>query len=401
MPRYHYTAQIGVGERVSAVAEAPNLPALAASLAAEGARIDSGREVPEKAPRIRGIPYFEIIGLYRQMASSMEAGLPLAETIEMLSNESRNVRLKSLLYFLKAKVSQGTPLSEALGAFPDIFPRVHVAAVRSGEEGDNLEKALGDLADQAEALSNMNRRFASALVYPTVIAFFALGLFSFSLMVVVPRFATLFSDLGIRDLPPITRFVIFLTSTVLPTAVPIGLGLVVFMALILTQREAASGRLWLDRWKLRIPILGQIVEKAALARFSGTLGLLLDSGVELPRAIRLASEGAGNRVIEHLLKNVCADVELGNTLSESIDRTGAMPPALAWRIGVGEESGALSDALLRMSRLQASQVESLVTSAAGILEPALIIFIGSGVAMLVVGLILPLVAIIQNLSGGG
>ncbi len=159
--------------------------------------------------------------------------------------------------------------------------------------------------------------------------------------------------------------------------------------------------MWIDTWKLRLPALGQIVEKAAMARFSGSLGMLLESGVDLPQAMRLASDSAGNRLVGQAFKAVAADVEMGHSLGESIERCEAMPSSLAWRIGVAEETGTLPDALLRVSRMYMVQVDSLVTSVAGLLEPLLIIFIGSGVATLVLGMFLPLVAIIQNLSGGG
>ena len=400
MPRYSYTARNAGGQTFTDTAEVPSLVALGARLADEGNTIETARVLGSDVPRIKGVPFFEITALYRQMASSIEAGLPLAEALQMLSSESRNPRVKSLIHFLRTQVSEGTPLSEAMQQFPSVFPRVHVAAVRAGEESGRLEKALDDLAQQAEAFSNMSRRFASALVYPTVIAVAALALFNFAFFSTVPRFQTLFGDLGITEFPTLTRFVFFVARMVVPITTLLVVGILITVTLIVAQRRASAGRMWLDAWKLRIPLVGQIVEKASLARFSGTLGLLLDSGVELPRAIRLASEGAGNCTVEQLLKNVSTEVESGLSLSESIDRAGAMPATLAWRVGVGEETGTLPDSLLRMSRLYAGQVDSLVTSLAGILEPALIIVIGSGVASLVLGMFLPLAQIISSLTGG-
>lgn len=401
MPRYQYTAQASGGEQISSIAEVASLPALAADLEAQGCRILYAREVRERVPRIRGVPYFDIIAFYRQLAASLEAGLPMAETLCMLSSESRNVRLKSLIYFLRSQVMTGKSLSEAMSMFEDVFPEVHLAVVRAGEESGRLEEALDSLADQAETLSSMNRRFASALVYPSVIAFAALSLFSFSFMVILPRFQGLFSDLGITDYPALTRFVFFLGSTLMPVAALVLAGLTVLITLVFLQRKTSSGKMWIDSWKLRVPALGQIVEKAALARFSGILGLLLDSGVDLPRAVKMASEGAGNRTVEGFLKNVAIEVETGRGLGESLEKSAAIPSTLAWRIGVGEETGNLPEALMRTSKLYASQVDSLVTSLAGLLEPTLIILLGSGVAMLVLGMFLPLVSVIQSLTGGG
>jgi type II secretory pathway component PulF len=232
-----------------------------------------------------------------------------------------------------------------------------------------------------------------------VIAVAALALLSFGMFAFVPRFRTLFGDLGIIDFPTLTRFAFFVSGTVLPIFMLLLLGIVITAAIVLAQRRAATGRLWLDKWKLRLPGVGQIVEKAALARFSGTLGLLLDSGVELPRAIRLASDGAGNRVVEHVLRNIASQVELGRSLSESMEKTGAMPPSLAWRVGAGEETGTLPESLIRLSRLYASQVDGLVTSLAGLVEPVLIVVIGAGIASLVLGMFLPLVGVIQALAG--
>ena len=401
MPKYSCKTVNGSGETSTMVCETQSLPELAAQFEAKGMRINSMKELVDRAPRIKGIPFFEIIALYRQIASSIAAGLPLVETLDLLSNESSNIRLKALLRFLRVRTSEGEPFSDAMALIPGVFPGVHVAAVRAGEESGQLEKALDELASQAEAISNMNRRFASALVYPTVIAIAALALFGFGFLAIVPKFRSLFSDLGVYHYPSLTHFVFFVAGKALPLTMLLSFAVLILGGFIIMQRRAASGRLRLDSWKLRIPVIGQIMEKSALARFTGTLGLLLESGVDLPKAIRLAAEGAGNRVVEQLLKNVSAEVELGNSLSDAITGTGTMPPTLAWRIGVGEETGNLGDSLCRLSRLYADQVESLVSSLSSLIEPVLIIILGSGVAMLVLGMFLPIVAIIQNLTGCG
>lgn len=400
MPRYSYTARTAGGETVSATVEAVCLSDLAARLAAEGASVRTARELGKQSPRIRGVPYSEIISCYRQMAASMEAGLPLAETLGMLSSESRNSQLRSLLYFLHSRVSAGEPLSEAMAQFPEAFPEVHIAVVRAGEESGLLERSLSDLADQAEATHNMSRRFASSLVYPTVIALAALVLFNFVLVYIVPKFSMLYDDLGMREFPTITRLVFFIATCILPVTGLILVGLVIAISVVATQRKAASGKLWVDAWKLRLPLVGQIVEKAALARFAGMLGLLLESGIDVPRAVRLASQGTGNRTVEQLLRNAAAEVEMGHTLSESLERSSTMPPGIIWRISAGEETGSLPDALRRTSRLYAGHVDSLVTALAGLLEPAFIIAVGIGIAMLVLGMFLPLIALIQNLTYG-
>lgn len=400
MAKYAYTAQTAGGEAIQSMADAASLPDLAARLAASGQAIISARELGAQLPDIRGVPYYEVTAFYRQTGSSLDAGLPLAETLEMLAGESRNHKLTWLLHHLKTLVSEGIPLSQAMSKFPGVFPEVHVAIVRSGEESGRLETALMELADQAEALSNMNRRIASALVYPAVIGLFAVMLFSGAFMSFVPKFRALFSDLGIVEYPGLTQVVFFVCDKA-PLALLFGLiGLGVLIGLMSVQRRAASGRMWLDTWKLRVPALGQIIEKAALARFSGALGLLLDSGVDLPQATRLAADGAGNRLVGQAFKAVAGDVELGHSLSESVDRCSAMPPSMAWRVGVAESTGALPEALTRMSRMYMAQVDSLVTATAGFIEPLLIIIIGSGIGMLILSMFLPLVGIVQSLSGG-
>lgn len=399
MPRYSYTALTTNGEQVASTVDAASLPALASQLAEQGAKIRTVSLVEKHVPSIRGIPYFEVISIYRQIADAIDAGMPVKETLSMLSTEARNQKLKALLHFLERQVAEGTPLSDAMGLFPRVFPPVHVAVVRAGEESEKLNVALEELADQAEAFSNMSRRFGSALVYPAVIGSFALLLLNGAFLGLIPKCASLFSDLGIKDLPPITR-VVFFAGTWLGPATLLGVAAAVMAVLVIaTQRKAASGRLWLDAWKLRLPLIGQIVEKAALARFSGTLGLLLNAGIELPRALELAAESTGNGTVARILQNVAIDVQTGRSLSESIDRHGAMPASLAWSIGVGEETGALAESLNKISRLCARQVDNLVTSLAGFLEPLLIIVIGSGVLMLVLAVFMPLVAVIQNLCG--
>lgn len=401
MPRYSYTALTANGEQTASVADAVSLPALAAELASQGRKIRSASLVEKPVPIIRGIPYFEVIAIYRQIASAIDAGMPVKETLGMLSTEARNPKLQALLHFLEREVSEGTPLSDAMALFPRIFPAVHVAVVRAGEESERLSVAMDELADQAEAFSNMSRRFGSALVYPAVIGSFALLLLNGAFLGIVPKVAELFKDLGIQELPTLTQFVFFLGRWVAPATGMAIVAAALAIFVITSQRKAASGKLWIDSWKLRLPLVGQIVEKAAMARFSGTLGLLLDAGIELPRALDMAAEGAGNGTVARILQNVAVDVQTGRSLSESIDRHQAMPPSMAWTIGVGEETGALAQTLNKISRLYARQVDSLVTSLAGFIEPVLVICIGSGVLMLVLAVFMPLVSVIQCLSGGG
>ena len=400
MPRYSYTARTASGESITAVADATSLPALAAELMAGGASIQMACPVEQEAPVIRGIPYYEVLGIYRQIASAIQAGLPLKESLGMLATESRNPRIKSLMHFLECKVDEGTPLSEAMKLFPRVFPAVHIAVVRAGEESERLGVVLEELADRAESLSNMSRQFASALVYPTVISVAALALMNFAFVFILPKFAGLFQDLGIKDLPAPTRMVFFFGKWVAPATLLMIAAAVMLISVVYTQRKATSGRLWLDAWKLRIPLVGQIVEKASLARFAGTLGVLLNAGIELPRALDMAAEGTDNGTVEQILKNVSIDVERGNSLSEALDLHQAMPPTMAWRIGVGEESGTLAESLTKIADLYARQVDNLVITLAGFVEPMLIVTVGSGVMMLVLGMFLPLVAVIQNLSGG-
>ena len=310
MPRYSYTARGRSGEVASATAEVESLPALAAGLVEQGSEILTAREVREDLPHIR-VPIFEITALYRHVATSLEAGLPTVEALDMLSAESRSSRLKSLVHFLSSRLKAGEPLSGAMALFPDTFPRSHVAVARAGEESGRLEKALADLADQADGVAEMNRRFSSALVYPAVVAVVALLVFNFGFFAIVPKFRVLFGDLGIVEFSTITQLVFFLAGSLLPVIALLAVGGAILITLISIQRKAARGGLWLDNWKLRFPVLGQIVEKAALSRFTGMLGLLLDAGVDLPRAVDLAAGGAGNAVAEQALRNVAVEVERG------------------------------------------------------------------------------------------
>jgi len=401
MPRYTYTARDAGGHHVTATADAANLPALAAQLHSQGAIIESAQPVRKRVTPIRGIAYFDVLAVYRQIASAVGAGMPIKETLGMLAREARNPRLRALLHALETEVAEGAQLSDAMALYPAVFPRVHIAVVKAGEESERLGTVLDELADQAETFANMNRRFASALVYPVVVGGFALLLLNFALAFVVPRFKDLFLDMGMRHLSLSTQFVFFIARYVAPATVLLLLAAGLLIALIAVQRRAASGRLLLDSWKLRIPLVGQIVEKAALARFAGTLGLLLDAGIELPRALDMAATSAGNGAIEAILRNVAIEVERGSTLGDSIDANQAMPPTVAWQISVGEESGALPESLLRISRLYASTVDSLVTALAGFVEPILIIIVGSAVFMLVIGMLLPVATVIRSLAGGG
>lgn len=361
----------------------------------------------ERKARSRNIALFQrktvkpkvLMIFTRQLATLIDAGLPLLRGLNVLAKQERDSVLKNTINRLADSVQGGSTFSEGLAQHPRLFNDLYVNMVRAGELGGVLEVVLTRLAEFQEKAQKIKNKVVAAMVYPIIVLVLAVGIMTFLMVFIVPRFEAIFHDmLGDRPLPAITVFVIGASNFVQNKwAVLLG---VVLGALVLYQVAARTraGRLLLDRLKLRAPLLGDLIRKTSISRFSRTLGTLVTSGVPILQALTITRETAGNTVIARAISQVHDSVKEGETISLPLEASAAFPPMVISMIDVGEETGELPEMLLKIAEVYDDEVDNSVAALTSLLEPIMIVFLAVVVGTIVIALFMPLISIISGLQ---
>ena len=336
----------------------------------------------------------------RQLATLIDAGLPLLRGLDVLRKGEKNATLKRTLQQLADSVEAGSTFSEALAQHPKIFNRLYVNMVRAGEAGGVLDVTLGRLADFQEKAQRIKGKVISAMVYPTVVIVVALAIVSFLMIVIVPKFQEIFTDLleG-ASLPPLTQFVMEVSNIVQHQALLV-VGVVV--ALWITVKsigKTVKGRFYIDKLKLHAPMFGQLIRKVGIARFSRTLGTLIASGVPILQALNIVRETSGNAVIAKAVSQVHDSVKEGERIVQPLEASGVFPPMVISMVDVGEETGALPDMLMKVADVYDDEVDNAVGAITSLLEPIMIVFLAVIVGTIVIAMFMPLIAVIGKLGG--
>ena len=335
----------------------------------------------------------------RQLATLIDAGLPLLRGLNVLAKQERDSVLKGTIRKLGDSVQGGSTFSEGLAQHPRIFNDLYVNMVKAGEVGGVLEVVLTRLAEFQEKAQKIKNKVVAAMVYPLIVLVLAVGIMAFLLVFIVPRFETIFHDmLGDRPLPAITIFVISISQLV-QNHWAILLGVVI--GIIVAYKIAAgsrAGRAVLDRVKLRAPLFGDLIRKTAISRFSRTLGTLVTSGVPILQALNITRETAGNSVIARAISQVHDSVREGESIVLPLEASGAFPPMVISMIDVGEETGQLPEMLLKIAEVYDDEVDNSVAALTSLLEPIMIVFLALVVGTIVIALFMPLISIISGLQ---
>ena len=335
----------------------------------------------------------------RQLATLIDAGLPLLRGLNVLAKQERDSVLKGTINKLADSVQGGSTFSEGLAQHPRIFNDLYVNMVKAGELGGVLEVVLTRLAEFQEKAQKIKNKVVAAMVYPVIVLVLALGIMTFLLVFIVPRFEAIFHDmLGDKPLPGITLFVIGI-SQFMQNHWAILLGAVV--AIIVGYKISArtrGGRAVLDRIKLRAPLFGDLIRKTAISRFSRTLGTLVTSGVPILQALTITRETAGNSVIARAISQVHDSVKEGESIVLPLETSGAFPPMVISMIDVGEETGQLPEMLLKIAEVYDDEVDNSVAAITSLLEPIMIVFLAVVVGTIVIALFMPLISIISGLQ---
>ena len=338
----------------------------------------------------------------RQLATLVNAGLPLMRGIEVLKRQMKDAQMAEALTGISENIAAGGTFSEALTAYPKIFDNLYVNMVKAGEAGGVLEVVLARLAALAEKSEKIKNKVKGAMIYPIVVLLAAVGITGFLMVKVVPQFKQVFEDmLGGAALPGITQFVMNVSEWVQANwlvLVVIGFALTVIKKIV---AKTEKGAYLFDVMSLKMPITGTLVQRTAVSRVTRTLGTLLSSGVPILQSLTIVRDTTGNRVVSKALQNVHDAVKDGEGMTEPLSQCKVFPPMVTSMVEVGEETGALADMLTRVANTYDDEVDNAVAGMTAAIEPALIIFLAVVVGTIVVAMFLPMIKIISSVSGGG
>jgi len=350
----------------------------------------------------RGVSSKKLTQFTRQLATLQDAGLPILRSLKILEQQQKPGLLRLVLGEVASDVEGGSTLSEAMGKHPKAFDRLYVKMVAAGEAGGVLETILERLAEFMEKAQKLRRKVVGAMIYPIAVITFAGGIVGFIMVVVVPKFEAIFRDFG-TTLPAPTQILIQVSNW-MATGMPPG-WLVILMSplaiwLILKLiKQSETGKYLLDVVKLKIPIMGKIISKTAIARFTRTLGTLINAGVPILEAINITKDTTGNEVFIRALAGVHDSIREGESFAEPLRASRCVDALVVNMVDVGEETGDLDKMLLKVADNYDEEVETMVSSLVSLLEPVLVIFLGLIVGSIVVALFLPLVKLISSVTG--
>ena len=335
----------------------------------------------------------------RQLATLIDAGLPLLRGLNVLEKQERDSVLKKAINKLAGSVQGGSTFSEGLAQHPRLFNNLYVNMVRAGELGGVLEVVLTRLAEFQEKAQRIKNKVAAAMVYPIIVLTLAIAILIFLMVFIVPRFEAIFHDmLGDRPLPAITLAVIAVSSFVQDQwTLLLGLFVAIFIIYRLVARTRL-GRVVVDRIKLSAPLFGDLIRKSSISRFSRTLGTLVTSGVPILQALTITRETAGNMVIARAISQVHDSVKEGESIMLPLEASGVFPPMVVSMIDVGEETGQLPEMLLKIAEVYDDEVDNSVAALTSLLEPIMIVLLALIVGTIVIALFMPLISIMSGLQ---
>ena len=341
-----------------------------------------------------GVKLKDISIFSRQFATMINSGLSLLRSLNILAEQTENKRFAEVIDLVRQDVEKGASLSQALAKHPKVFSKLYVSMVRAGEIGGVLDSVLLRLASTIEKQVELRGKIKSAMTYPVAVLALVLLIVVAMLLFIVPTFGELYDDLG-GTLPLPTRLLLSVSS-ILTRFFPVVVLLAVVLVWLFRRWIAtAGGRAKFDAFKLRIPIMGKLVQKTALARFASTLSALLRSGVPILESLEIVSETVSNHVVSVAVKDTQVAVKGGESIAKPLSQHKVFPPMVTQMMAVGEETGALDEMLEKIGEFYEQEVEATVDALTSLLEPLLICVLGGAVGAMVVALYMPMFQIIN------
>jgi len=403
MPDYEYRATGRNGETIVGRRAAPTREALEAFLRREQLSptriVEKGKEIAIPKPKMAGkVKAKELAIFTRQFSVMIDAGLPLVQCLEILGSQQENKGFAKALGEVRGSVESGSTLANGMRLYPKIWDTLYCNMVEAGETGGILDTILQRLSGYIEKAVKLKRAVQSALIYPVAVVAIAGGVIFLLLWKVVPIFATLFAGLGV-DLPLPTRIVMGLSRAIGTFALPMIVLGAAGMWGLKRYYATPSGRMLIDKLVLKLPLLGSLMRRIAVARFTRTLGTLITSGVPMLEAMDITARTSGNAVVEEAILTVRRAIETGRTIVDPLRETGVFPNMVVQMIGVGEQTGALDSMLGKVADFYEDEVDSGVGDLLAAMEPLIILVLGVVVGGVVISMYLPLFTLVGKLAG--
>ncbi len=408
MPKFEYMIKDAEGKNMSGVQEATDVNTLISALREKGyfiIRVSEAKSAPSlfsfgeaKTAGKRGrVKLDDLVVFSRQMATMVEAGVPLIQSLNILGEQSENLNLKKIIMDVHDSVEGGKSLSESLEKHKKVFSPLFVNMIKAGESSGSLDEILDRLATYIEKSSALQKKVTSAMVYPAVVSIMALIITMVMLTFVIPKFAGIFESLN-APLPTPTLVLIQTSNFLQQNFLLIVIGVVAFIFLFNFLINTKNGRLWFDSKKLSVPVFGPILLKVAVSKFSRTLATLIRSGVPILTSLEIVSKTAGNRLIEMTVNEVKNSIREGESISGPLAKKKVFPPMVIRMIGVGEETGELEKMLSKVADFYDTQVDAAVDGLTSMIEPLVIAFLAVVIGGIVIAMFLPILTLTSVLN---
>jgi type IV pilus assembly protein PilC len=397
MGTYTYTARSFSGDLKSATIEAPSRDDVIAQLRRQRLSVVKIDEAAPKKQRRRHIKMRDIVIFTRQFSTMINAGLPLVQALTILAEQSQNKALQDITRKVVFDVESGHTVADAMGKHQQAFSPLYVNMVAAGEAGGILDTILMRLATFMEKNDALIRRVKGAMIYPGVILSVAALAVTALLIFVIPVFENLFTSAGLA-LPLPTRIVMALSRFLKGYWYIIIAGALVLWYAYKQYTSKPDGRLKVDRMLLNIPIVGDVLRKSAVSRFTRTLGTLVSSGVSILDGLEITAKTAGNRVVQDAIMESRASIAGGDTIAQPLKKSGVFPPMVISMISVGEQTGGLDEMLSKIADFYDDEVDAAVSNLLSLLEPAMMCFLGVVVGGMVVAMYLPIFDMINAVN---
>jgi type IV pilus assembly protein PilC len=393
MTMYQWKGKNAKGETLSGEFETDNKEAVGSYLRKRRITITSIKKKPKEVKigflQKKTVSVKDLSVFTRQFATMVNAGLPLVQCLDVLGRQLDKPHFKEVVLQVTADVEGGSTLAEALEKHPRIFSDLYVNMIAAGEAGGILDVILGRLAIFLEKADALQRKVKGAMTYPIIVLTVAGGACIFMLMFVIPVFAKMFSDFG-GTLPAPTRIVMGLSDFIRNYWWAIGGGSAAATFFFKRYRATEGGRRTTDRLSMKIPILGTVILKSAVARFTRTLGTLIGSGVPILQGLDITSRTAGNKVIQEAIQATAKSISQGDTIAAPLKESGVFPAMVVQMIGIGEQTGALDEMLSKIADFYDDEVDAAVEALTAAIEPIMIVLMGGMVGSMLVAMYLPM-----------
>ncbi len=391
MPTYTYTARAVNGELKTATIDAPSREEVVAQLRRQRMSVVKvDEEAAAKKSKTKGsIKMRDIVIFTRQFSTMINAGLPLVQALDILAKQTENKVLSEVTRAVVFDVESGHTVADALAKHPNAFSDLYVNMVAAGEAGGILDTILMRLATFMEKNDALVRKVKGAMIYPGVIMSVAVIAICVLLIFVIPVFETMFGSVGLA-LPLPTRVVIGLSRFLKGYWWLIGGGIAGSFVMVKRYYATSNGKLLIDKALLKVPVLGDVLRKSAVSRFTRTLGTLISSGVSILDGLEITAKTAGNRVIQDAIMASRASIAGGDTIAAPLQKSAVFPPMVISMIAVGEQTGGLDEMLSKIADFYDEEVDAAVSGLLSLLEPVMIVFLGVVVGGMVVAMYLPI-----------